>query len=204
MSAALAGESVGREALFAAADWRCVRLAPADIAFLQGFFEANPEYHLAVNGKAPRPGEAREEYESLPPAGWPFGRKWVLGYVDRDGAMVGMADILSDLFAPGIWHVGTFIVATRLHGSGAAAAMYGAMEAWMRANGARWSRLGVVAGNARAERFWEKSGYRELRRRESVSMGRRLNVIRVMAKPLAGDDWDEYFRNVGRDKPGSP
>jgi len=189
------------ETLFATAEWRCVELAPSQIARLQQFFEANPDYHLIVNGEAPRPEEAREEYESLPPAGWPFGRKWVLAYVTREGEMVGMADVLSNLFAPGIWHLGTFIVATRLHGSGAALAMYEALEAWMRANGARWLRLGVVAGNARAERFWEKRGYRELRRREGVAMGRKVAAIRVMAKPLVPGEWSEYFNKVGRDRP---
>jgi ribosomal protein S18 acetylase RimI-like enzyme len=195
--------SVGGEALFAAAGWRCVELAPSRIPQLQAFFEANPEYHVTVNGEPPRPDEARDEYESMPPAGWPFGRKWVLGYVERGDEMVGMADVLSDLFAPGIWHLGTFIVATRLHGSGAAAAMYEALEAWMRANDARWLRLGVVAGNARAERFWEKRGYRELRRREGVAMGRKVNAIRVMAKPLVPGEWSDYFDKVGRDRPDS-
>ena len=39
---------------------------------LQEFFESNPEYHVAVDGRPPRREEAREEFESLPPAGWPF------------------------------------------------------------------------------------------------------------------------------------
>ena len=202
MIAAFAAEA-GRESVFAAAQWRCVALAAADIPWLQRFFEENPEYHVAVNGETPRPEEAREEYESQPPPGWPFERKWVLAYVDRDGAMVGMADVLSSLFAPGIWHVGTFVVATRLHGSGAGLAMYEALEAWMRANGARWSRLGVVVGNARAERFWEKTGYRDVRLRKGVEMGRKVNDIRVMAKPLGGADWDDYFEKVARDRPGA-
>jgi GNAT superfamily N-acetyltransferase len=190
--------------LFDTAGWRCVELAHGQVPMLQRFFEANPEYHLAVNGERPRPCEALEEYESLPPAGWPYGRKWVLAWLDREDEMVAMGDILSDLFAPGIWHVGTFIVATRLHGSGAARAMYDALEAWMRANGARWSRLGVVEGNSRAERFWEKAGYRELRRREGVAMGRKVGTIRVMAKPLAQGEWDDYFANVARDRPNAP
>ena len=54
----------------------------------------------------------------------------------------------------------------------------------MKAGGAKWLRLGVVAGNTRAERFWEKCGYREVRTREGVRMGERLNTLRVMMKPL--------------------
>jgi len=187
--------------VFEAAAWRCVELTREQVPLLQGFFEANPEYHLAVNGEPPGPGEALEEYESLPPNGWPFDRKWVLACVDREDEMIAMVDVLSNLFAPGIWHVGTFIVATHLHGSGVANDLYDSLEGWMRASGARWSRLGVVAGNGRAERFWERAGYRELRRREAVPMGRRLNTIRVMAKPLAPGDWSEYFAKVARDRP---
>jgi hypothetical protein len=41
-----------------------------------------------------------------------------------------------------------------LHGGGAAHDLYKQLESWMRTNGARWSRLGVVEGNRRAERFW--------------------------------------------------
>jgi hypothetical protein len=57
-----------------------------------------------------------------------------------------------------------------------------------------------LAGHARAERFWEGRGYREVRRREGVVMGRRTNVIRVMAKPLQGQSLDDYYALVPRDR----
>jgi hypothetical protein len=82
--------------------------------------------------------------------------------------------------------------------------MYAALEAWMRAGGARWSRLGVVVGNERAERFWERSGYRDVRTREAVHMGKRVNTLRVMMKPLAGGAIDEYLQLVPRDQKGAP
>jgi hypothetical protein len=63
-------------------------------------------------------------------------------------------------------------------------------------------RLGVVAGNGRAERFWEGRGYREVRRREGLAMGRRTNDVRVMIKSLCRQPFDEYFALVERDRPG--
>ena len=190
--------------LFATHSFRCSELRAGALPDLQAFLERNPEYHLAVNGKAPGPHEAREEFESLPPAHWPFEKKWMLRFTGSDGEMSGMADVLSNLFVEGVWHIGLFIVATRLHGQGAAYAMYDALEAWMRSQGARWSRLGVVEGNGRAERFWEKVGYVEVRKRLAIEMDDRVNDVRVMAKPLAGATLSEYLAIVARDRPESP
>ncbi len=193
-----------RRALFAGPGWRAVEGFALDVPRLQAFFDANPEYHVTVSGAPAGPGEAREDFHAMPPAEWPCTRKWVLLFVDDGGAVVGMADILADLFARGIWHVGLLIVATGLHGSGAAQAMYAGLEGWMRASGARWSRLGVVECNLRGERFWRQVGYREVRQRSDYPVGARRHLLRVMAKPLGHADWDRYFGAVPRDRPEAP
>ncbi len=74
----------------------------------------------------------------------------------------------------------------------------------MRGSGALWLRLGVVEGNLRAEHFWENSGYLDIRKREGVEMGKRLNTLRVMAKPLTAGSVSEYLAVVARDRPESP
>jgi ribosomal protein S18 acetylase RimI-like enzyme len=71
----------------------------------------------------------------------------------------------------------------------------------MKGGGAQWARLGVVAGNARAEKFWERLGYVEVRRRRGVQMGRRTHDVRVMVKPLAGGRFAQYLSLVARDRP---
>jgi hypothetical protein len=67
--------------------------------------------------------------------------------------------------------------------------------------GARWLRLGVVQGSARAERFWQRCGYVQVRERGPVTMGKKSNLLRVMAKPLAGGTIAEYLALVERDRP---
>jgi len=176
-------------------------MTDADQPLLQRFFEANPEYHLAVEGAPPGPGAAQAELDALPPEDWRFEKKWLLRFGDAGDPMIGMADLISELFVDGVWHIGLFIVATRLHGSGTAPALYEALESWLRAQGCRWIRLGVVAGNARAERFWENCGYREVRKRLAVTMGRKTNDVRVMVKPLAGGSLRQYLSAVTRDRP---
>lgn len=190
--------------LFAGDGWQASELHQPDVPRLQAFFDANPEYFLTVGGEGPTPATAQEEFDSLPPPEFPFRQRWMLAWTDHDGAMAGMADVVADLFAKNVWHIGTFIVATALHGRGAAPSMYRQLEQWIRAGGAQWLRLGVVLGNVRAERFWQRQGYAELRRRHDIPMGVRNNTVRVLMKPLAGGTAAEYLGLVGRDRPDAP
>lgn len=186
--------------MFAAGGSTAFEIDAADLPALQRFFEQNPEYHLAIQGAPPGPTAAQEEFDSLPPEDWLFDRKWVIGVNDAEGRMIGMASLIENLFVEGVWHIGLFIVATRLHGLGTAPGLYRALEAWLREQGCRWIRLGVVEGNARAERFWQKCGYRDVRKRLAVPMGARVNDVRVMVKPLATASVREYLSAVARDR----
>lgn len=190
---------------FTAGTLRCVELAASDVPALQRFFEENPAYFESVTGRGPAADEAQQEFSDLPPSGMPFRRKWMLGFVDERSGLRAMANVLEDFLAPTVWHIGLFIVASSLHGRGVASIAYERLEAWIAANGARWVRLGVVAGNARAERFWQRAGYRETRRRGDVVMGERVNNVVVMVKGLAANaPVSEYLAIVARDRPESP
>jgi GNAT superfamily N-acetyltransferase len=180
---------------------RTVELGPADAPLLQRFFDSNPAYFVAVHGEPAGPQEAHEEIHGELPAGWPFTKKWLVGYLDDSAGLVALANVVSDLLAPRVWHIGLFIVASERHGSGAAQALYSGLEAWAVGHGAQWFRLGVVQGNGRAERFWESMGFVETRTRSSITMGRRVNSLRVMFKPLAGGTLSDYLALVERDRP---
>lgn len=181
-----------------------VDLVPDGEARLQRFFEANPAYFLAVQGEPAGPGEAHEEIHGELPAGWPYTRKWVVGFAAADGELAAMANVVSDLLAPGVWHLGTFIVATERHGRGDALRLYAGLEDWARRHGAAWLRLGVVQGHARAERFWQGRGFTEVRLRHGLPFGALVRTVRVMVKPLAGGTVDEYLARVPRDRPDVP
>jgi len=190
-----------RDALFTAGQGHATEVTGAEVPEVQRFLEANPEYYLRVSGEPPGPGAAQEELEALPPAEWDFERKSLVAFRDASGAIIGVAEMVANLFAAGVWHIGLFIIATRLHGTGAAQLWYGALESWLGSQGCEWIRLGVAQGNAPAERFWEKLGYRELRKREGVQLGEQLHTIRVLMKPLAGRPVSDYLSLVARDRP---
>lgn len=179
-----------------------VELAADHELELQAFFAANPAYFLAIQGGPAGPQEAHDEIHGALPTGWPYTKKWLIGYRDREsGALIAFASLVSDLLAESVWHVGLFVVATEHHGSGLAGSIFRDIEAWARSNGAAWLRLGVVAGNQRAERFWLRRGFVEVRTREAVVMGERTNSVRVMVKPLAQADLTRYLQLVPRDDP---
>jgi GNAT superfamily N-acetyltransferase len=180
-----------------------VDLLPNGRAQLQRFFDANPAYFMSVMGEPAQPDEAREELEGLPPAGWPYTRMAVFGWQDVSGELAAMANVITDLLAPGVWHLGTFIVATSRHGSGDAQALYQSVEGWAQQAGARWMRLGVVQGHTRAEAFWRQRGYQQVAVRTGVVMGRQTNTVRVMAKPLCGEPLAAYQALVPRDGPAT-
>jgi hypothetical protein len=188
-------------ALFRSGLFRAYELTESDVPRMQRFFDASPSYFRAISGAPAAPGEAREEFDSLPPPEWPQGRKWSIGF-DVGDDLAGLATLIADLFAPAVWHVGLYMVGESRFGEGGP--LYRDLEAWMRSQGAEWSRLGVVHGNDRAERFWRREGYVEVRRREGFKVGGQVNQLIVMAKPLAGGTLDEYARLVARDRPDSP
>jgi len=190
--------------LVAADRFWAIELGADDVAQLQRFFDENPEYFHIVTGTGPQAAEAEEEIDRSLPEGWPFTKKSVIGFVDDANSMIGMADVVSDLLAEHVWHIGLFIVATRLHGGRVAQLLYGALERWAHEHGARWLRLGVVAGNTRADRFWQRCGFVEVRKRDGVQIGARTHTIRVMFKPLAGGSVQEYLTLVARDRPDAP
>lgn len=180
---------------------RTVELRSERVPLLQRFFDENPQYFLAVNGEPAGPGEAHEEIHGELPPGWRFTRKWLVGYVDDSGSLAATGNVVSDLLAEGVWHIGLFILATARHGTGEAQVLHDGLQSWARAGGARWLRLGVVRGNERAERFWKGLGYVEVRQREGMQMGKLTNTVRVMVKSLAKGTIEEYFSLVPRDRP---
>jgi len=180
---------------------RVIRLGDSEVPLLQRFFEANPAYFVAVQGEPAQPNEAHEEVHGALPADFSYGEKLVIGYQQADGALAAMATVVTDLLAVHVWHIGLFILASARHGNGDARCLHDGLERWAIEHGASWLRLGVVEGNARAERFWAACGYTQVRVREGLVMGRRTNTVRVMLKPLAGGTFDEYLAQVPRDRP---
>ena len=186
--------------VFGVPGFSVVELDATDAPVLHRFFERSPEYFDRIFGELPSPDEVISEVLDPPPTGWKFTENRILGFVDEQGNLSGISAVVSDLLAPGVWHIGLFVLDASLHGSGAAHRLFDGVERWARDSGAQWLRLGVVEGNTRAERFWQRCGFAECRTRSGIKMGQRCNTIRVMVKPLAAGTQSEYLSLVARDR----
>jgi GNAT superfamily N-acetyltransferase len=182
-------------------DIRIVVLSAEDVPAIQRLYEANPEYSLQVMGRLPKPNDAHDDFHDLPPPDIPLRAQWMWGFINSHDELVGVAGIVADLFAPTVWHIGYFMVETKRHGTGAARAIYDVIETYIRDQGAKWLRLGVVIGNARAEKFWASCGYTEVRQRGNYQLGDLTHTVRVLVKPLDGAPIDAYLALVARDRP---
>lgn len=193
--------------IFCTESFNVRELTEQEVPALQALFDANPEYFMAINGQPADPEDAWLEWAERPPAHMSYSRQWLLGVYSKHepGArLLGVIVLSSDLCAEGVCHVGLFLLATALHGQGVAAPLYQALEDWARRGGARWMRLGVVRGNRRAEAFWARQGFAEMRTREGVDTGGgKLNTISVQLKALGEAGVDAYLALVPRDRPGS-
>jgi len=197
----MSGEHPPEAPLFSFGGYSVHALSPASVPTIQRFFEANPDYFLTVHGVPPRSDEAQQEFEHRPPAFMPYSHQWFLGFYDGDDELGAFAVILSDFIASNVWHLGLFMLAGKLRRTGASETLYRGLESWMRGQGAKWIRLGVVEGNEPAERFWRNMSYTEVRKRSDVDTGVRRHTISVRVKVLADSPLSRYFSLVPRDDP---
>lgn len=183
---------------------QAVELDGRDEAELQRFFERAPDYFMAVNGEPATATQAHEELQGQLPAGWACRCMYWLGYRDLENQLVAVVNIAADLLAVGVWHIGLLLVDARLHGTGLARQLHADLEAWAARNGAQWLRLTVVIGNTKAECFWPKLGYVQVRTREGITMGRQVNSVSIQVKALTGSQMGDYLALVPRDQVDSP
>lgn len=183
-------------------------LQAQDASLLQAFYDANPDYFLLIDGAPPPATAAAQDLADHPPADMAWRERWFIGVQDPQARTVAVAEVVSDLLAAGVWHIGLLIVATDHWGCGTARHVFAGLEDWARRAGARWLRLGVVKGNPRARRFWRSRGFEPVRWRHAVAFGERTHDVMVMVKPLnsgprdarGGGSLREYLDLVPRDR----
>jgi ribosomal protein S18 acetylase RimI-like enzyme len=160
-----------------------VRLDEARIPELQAFLEECGDYLELVTGEQPGPDEAAALLRDLPPGKAPDD-KFVLGFFDAPGHLVGVLDVVRDYPRPREWYLGLLLFGPTSRGRRLGERVYRRLEEWVRAQDGQALHLIVQEQNPRALEFWKRMGF------EVLGMGvqllkRRENVYLRMSRALA-------------------
>lgn len=170
-------------AAFHVLEYGARRLYEADRRALQQLCQRSADYFRLTTGALPPPDAARRLLSAGPPDAAPQ-QKRLLGLFSEAGDLVGVLDVVRDYPAGGTWHLGLLLLDPERRGQGVGQAFYEAFETWAAERGAYRIRIGVVAQNKEALRFWRRLGFAELERRPEVQMGRRSNTVVVLMRQI--------------------
>ena len=150
---------------------------------LQEFYEQCREYFDLVTGEPPGPEEAAELLRSVP-RGKSLDDKFVIGFFDAPGHMVGVLDVIRDYPGDGDWYIGQLLFGPSSRGRHLGERVHRRLEEWVRAEGGSALHLIVQQQNPGALRFWQRMGF-EVRGMGRQILKRREQVFIRMTRELA-------------------
>jgi GNAT superfamily N-acetyltransferase len=157
--------------------YRITRLSGSDAALLQELYERCSDYHEMEEGVPTRPGAAEHLLTALPPGKSPED-KHVLGIQAPEGGLVGVVDLVRDYPAEGDWWLGLLMLDPAARAAGLGTRLFGEIERAVAAAGGTALHVAVLEHNVRAERFWRRVGFAEVRRQPyTAASGHESRVI---------------------------
>jgi ribosomal protein S18 acetylase RimI-like enzyme len=162
------------------------RLSPADAAELQALYERCSDYHELEDGGPTRPTAGAETLAAGPPGTDPAD-KFSLGVYADGGAMVAFLDVIRDYPEPGEWWIGLLMLDPAARSGGLGGRICEEAARWIAAEGGRALHLDVLEQNPRAERFWRRHGFEEVRRKPFTAATGKESTVIVMRRALASE-----------------
>jgi ribosomal protein S18 acetylase RimI-like enzyme len=134
-----------------------IRLTEADLPRLLQLCRSCADFYQLVEGQAPSGATAAEILGPLE-AKYARGTKHVRG-VEKEGALVAVAELLEGYPAAHDWYIGLLLVAPEHRRQNVGTQLCAALLRWMSERGASLVRLVVHQQNAGARSFWERQGF---------------------------------------------
>ncbi len=138
----------------------CRRLGEPDLAMLQAFCEANPDYFELCDDAPPDPDCAWEIFAASAP-GHTADEKALIG-IFADAALIGAAELQQDYPVEGVWMLAWFIIDQAWCGRGLGRRLERAVGEAVRRQGGHTLPIAVVDNNRPALAFWPRLGYRTI------------------------------------------
>jgi GNAT superfamily N-acetyltransferase len=156
------------------------RFTGSDVAELQDLYERYADYHEMHEGFAIRPSAGADEL-AMPPPGRTLEDKFSIGIHEPDGSLNAYLDILRGYPAANEWWIGLLMLDLKVRANGLGTHIFRAAQNWVSLQGGDAIYLAVLEENKRAERFWWRQGFAELRRQAHTSeTGSKKSQVIVM------------------------
>jgi len=160
---------------------RRIDVGTSDLDALQVLHLRCADFVEATTGVPPRDDEAARLCAALPP-GKTLADKQVLGVI-RDGAMIGVVDLLAGHPGATDWYIGLLMLAPEARGTGLGTSLVHHIAERVLAAGGRALHLIVREDNPRAVAFWERQGFAMVDRLVQ-DLGTKVNRVLKMVRPL--------------------
>lgn len=141
-------------------------------------FLACADYFQMAEDKIPDDTTVQEFFEELPPKHDPAD-KLSLGIYTK-GQLVGVVDILLHYATQEEMMLGLLLLHPDCRGQKLGVWVHQELLKIAQKNKARYMRIGVVTQNEKALVFWQKLGYREIKRTAPRQFGNRENIVVVL------------------------
>lgn len=153
-------------------------ITEADKPALRTAFKGDHEYFEVINGRE----IALEEVCSHVPSGSAPDDKFLF-VIEQGGQVAGMIDLIRDHPEVGVWHLGFLYVVDGFRGGMGRRALRG-LYPWLKAQGARVVRLGVVEPNVRARHLYATEGFAFESCRDADPSVKRMRRTLVLRRAL--------------------
>lgn len=104
-------------------------------------------------------------------------------YYDEDGP-IAVLDLIKYFPDPDTFYIGLLLIDGKVHRRGYGTSLYRQIENEMMEAGFNRGRLGVLANNLKALSFWDKMGYREIKKLVSTIRPEKNWTVHVMEKKI--------------------
>ncbi len=155
-----------------------VRLDESRSGELVAFYEECRAYFELATGEPPGPDEAGQLLRALP-RGKTHDDKFVIGFYDAPGHMVGVLDLIRNYPGDGDWYVGLLLFGPSSRGRRLGERVVRRLEEWVRAEGGKALHLIVQQQNPGALRFWERMGFQVRGMGKQRLKGREFPFLRM-------------------------
>ena len=164
-------------------EYSVCKLLPQQVEALQRLFEQCADFTLLVEGEEVNPNAAQEIFRSLP-AGRSLRDKFLYGFLDRNGVIVGVLEGIQHYPDDSTWWIGLLLLAPEARGNGLGRKIIEAFSEYVYANQGAAIMLGVVEQNRAAYRFWQNLGFELVRQTEPRTFGRKTQKVYIMQRDL--------------------